>query len=100
MNTRLKDFYDIYILINTKIDELNEDNLIKAIQNTFKKRKTIFDIEQFREVIGVLTNDDFMNNLWNEYISKNPYAKDISFEDTIKAISEIIDILDKELVGV
>ena len=100
LNTRLKDFYDIYILINTKIDDLNRSNLIKAIKNTFKRRETNFDLEQFNEVIDDLSNDNNMNNLWNEYISKNSYAKNVKFEDTINSLKEIIEILESELVGV
>ena len=100
LNTRLKDFYDVYILINTKIDDLNRSNLIKAIKNTFKWRETNFDLEQFNEVINDLSDDNNMNNLWNEYISKNSYAKNVKFEDTINALKEIIEILESELVGV
>lgn len=99
-NTRLKDFYDVYILIDTKIDDLNRSNLIKAIKNTFKRRETNFDLEQFNEVINDLSNDNNMNNLWNEYISKNSYAKNVKFEDTINALKEIIEILESEFVGV
>lgn len=100
LNTRLKDFYDVYILINTKIDDLNRSNLIKAIKNTFKWRETNFDLEQFNEVIDDLSNDNNMNNLWNEYVSKNSYAKNVKFEDTINSLKEIIEILESELVGV
>lgn len=100
LNTRLKDFYDVYMLINTKIDELNKYNLIKAVKNTFKRRGTNFDLEQFNEVINDLVDDNNMNNLWNEYVSKSRYAKNIMFEDTIDAIKEIIEILESELVGV
>lgn len=100
LNTRLKDFYDIYILINTKIDDLNRSNLIKAIKNTFKWRETNFDLEQFNEVIDDLSNDNNMNNLWNEYVSKNSYAKNVKFEDTMNSLKEIIEILESELVGV
>lgn len=98
LNTRLKDFYDVYILINKKMDELNKNNLIKAIKNTFQRRETIIDIEQFKEVIRDLSDDNNMNNLWNNYVSKNSYAKDIEFNDTIKAINEIISILEKGLI--
>lgn len=99
-NTRLKDFYDVYILINTKINELSKDNFIKAIKNTFERRETNFDIEQFNEVINDLIDDNNMNNLWNEYVSKNSYAKGIKFNDTINSIKMIIEILESELVGV
>ncbi len=96
LNTRLKDFYDIYILINTKINELSKDNLIQAVKNTFKRRDTDIDIEQFREVINDLSNDNNINNLWNEYVIKNPYVKDIKFEDTINALKIIIEILESK----
>lgn len=98
LNTRLKDFYDVYILINTKMRELSKDNLIKAIKNTFERRKTNIDIEQFNEVIKDLSNDNNMNNLWNEYVLKNSYAKEIAFKDTIDAIKQIIKMLEQELV--
>lgn len=99
-NTRLKDFYDIYILINTKTNELNKDNLIKAIKNTFAKRETIFNLDQINEIIDNLIDDSNMNNLWIEYVSKNPYAKGVEFKDTIYAIKKIIKILETELVEV
>ena len=100
LNTRLKDFYDVYILINTKMKELSKDNLIKAIKNTFERRKTNIDIEQFNELIKDLSTDNNMNNLWNEYVLKNSYAKEIAFKDTIDAIKQIIEILEQELVGI
>ena len=94
LNTRLKDFYDIYVLINTKMNELNKDNLIKAIKNTFKKRKTNYDIETINEIIDDLNDDVNMNNLWNEYVKKNYYAENIEFKDTINALKEIKKIIE------
>lgn len=98
LNTRLKDFYDIYILINTKMNKLNKSILIEAIQNTFKKRQTSVDIERFNAVISYLIDDINMNNLWKEYCLKNNYASNVTFEDTINAVKQIIEILESELV--
>lgn len=100
LNTRLKDFYDIYILVNTKMSELSKENLINAIKNTFKRRKTLLDIEQINEIINDLINDNNMNSLWENAVSKNSYAKNIRFEDTIDAIKQIAEILESELVEV
>ena len=96
LNTRLKDFYDIYILINTKMNELRENNLIKAIENTFERRKININIDRFKEVIKDISYDNNMNHLWNEYITKNPYAQNVKFEDTISAINKIINIIELE----
>lgn len=100
LNTRLKDFYDIYILVNTKMSELSKENLINAIKNTFKRRKTLLDIEQINEIINDLISDNNMNSLWENAVSKNSYAKNIRFEDTIDAIKQIAEILESELVEV
>ena len=100
LNTRLKDFYDIYILMNVKENDLNKDNLIVAIQNTFKRRQTNLDTKQINEILEELTNDSNMNNLWKEYVLKNPYAKDINFIDTLNALKKIIDILEKEMITI
>ncbi len=40
-NTRMKDFYDIYILINNNREKIDFNNLTLAIQNTFENRKKI-----------------------------------------------------------
>ena len=100
LNTRLKDFYDIYILVNTKMSELSKENLINAIKNTFKRRKTSLDIDQINEIINDLISDNNMNSLWENAVSKNSYAKNIRFEDTIDAIKQIVEILESELVEV
>ena len=100
LNTRLKDFYDIYILVNTKMSELSKENLINAIKNTFKRRKTLLDIEQINEIINDLISDNNMNSLWENAVSKNSYAKNIRFEDTIDAIKQIVEILESKLVEV
>ena len=100
LNTRLKDFYDIYILVNTKMSEVSKENLINAIKNTFKRRKTLLDIEQINEIINDLISDNNMNSLWENAVSKNSYAKNIRFEDTIDAIKQIVEILESKLVEV
>lgn len=100
LNTRLKDFYDIYILVNTKMSELSKENLINAIKNTFKRRKTSLDIDQINEIINDLISDNNMNSLWENAVSKNSYAKNIRFEDTIDAIKQILEILESKLVEV
>ena len=40
-NTRMKDFYDIYILINNNREKIDFNNLTLAIQNTSENRKKI-----------------------------------------------------------
>ena len=96
----MKDFYDIYILAKTKINDIDKKTLVIAIENTFKRRETKLDINYFNAVINILTGNDNLKDLWSEYQNKNKYAKDISFEDIIDSVKVIVYILEETLVTV
>jgi predicted nucleotidyltransferase component of viral defense system len=55
LNSRMKDFYDIYILLSAK--KLNKDLLKEAIESTFKQRGT--DIKKVNQVFN---NEFIINN--------------------------------------
>ena len=98
--TRAKDFYDLYMLINKQKKDINNKNLIKAIENTFSKRNTEFNIDSFKEIVEMLEESNALKRVFTDYQSKLEYTKEVNFDDTIKSINEIIDILETELVGV
>lgn len=98
--TRAKDFYDLYMLINKHKSNINNKNLVKAIENTFNKRNTEFNIDSFKEIVEMLNDSNSLKKVFTDYQSKLEYTKEVSFGDTIKAINKIINILEAELVGV
>lgn len=98
--TRSKDFYDLYMLMIKNNYEINNLNLVKAIKNTFSRRDTKFDISYFNEVIDVLENSQILETNFNQYRKKLQYAKDVNYQDTIKAIKEIVCVLEQELIEV
>ncbi len=100
LTTRLKDFYDMYVLANTKFNEINNRILATAVYKTFKQRNSLFDIKEFYMIIEDLENDINMKKLWFNYQEKNSYAKNVTYEETIEAIKKIINILESELVTV
>ena len=98
--TRAKDFYDLYILMSKHSNDINNKNLVKAIENTFNKRNTKFNIDNFKEIVEILKESDILKKLFIDYQSKLEYTKEVSFNDTINAINEIINILENGLVEV
>lgn len=98
--TRAKDFYDLYMLMNKHKNDINNKNLVKAIENTFNKRNTEFNIDNFKETVEILEDSNALKRVFTDYQSKLEYTKEVSFYDTIKAINLIINILESELVGV
>lgn len=97
--TRAKDFYDLHMLMKDKND-INNKNLVKAIENTFNKRNTEFDIDSFKEIVELLRDSNTLRRIFADYQEKLEYTKQVKFDDTIKAIKDIVNILESELVGV
>ena len=92
-NTRMKDYYDLYMFVNLKWNDINKETLRKAIINTSKNRETLSYIENANDYINLIEDDSKLKSLWNNYQKNYEYAKDISFEDTIKAIKIISEIV-------
>lgn len=92
-NTRMKDYYDLYMFVNLKWNDINKETLRKAIINTSKNRETLSYIENANEYINLIEDDSKLKSLWNNYQKNYEYAKDISFEDTIKSIKIISEIV-------
>lgn len=85
--------------VNLKWNEINKDILRKAIINTSKKRNTENYIEDANSYIEMIQEDDRLKSLWNSYVSNYEYAKDITFEDTIKAIKVINELVVPSIVN-
>lgn len=97
-NTRLKDFYDLYMLITNYFDELDGDIIIKAIKRTFKRREYTYDFNEIIKTFEIIKNSEVLkDNYSNRYLPKNIYAKDVSYEEIMSAISRIIKLLEQEV---
>ena len=92
-NTRMKDYYDLYMFVNLKWNDIDKTILRKAIFNTSKKRDTLNYIEEADKYIELINEDSKLKLLWKNYQNNYAYAKDISFEDTIAAIKVINGII-------
>ena len=88
-NSRMKDYYDLYFFVNYKWDSIDKETLSKAIIRTFSARNSITELRNIKETIRILENNPFLNRLWLDYSQKHEYSKNISFNDTIKAIEVI-----------
>lgn len=92
--TRMKDFYDCYILGKLYIDEINREDLIKAIKNTARTRKTEFIFDNIQKTINLIENDESLKFLWTAYASQFDYAKKIKFESLIEEIKKLLKIIE------
>ena len=85
LNSRMKDYYDLYYLITYK--EFSKENLKNAIIKTFNKRDT--DIKNINKVIDEIEKSEFVKELWTSYSEKYQYAKCLEFKKVINSIKRI-----------
>lgn len=100
MNTRAKDFYDLYILLAKFYNEINKETLVKAIKNTFKRRETNFDIEKIVKTFDLIKDSEKLRKNFKNYKKKKYYVESIDYDDVMDSINLIIELLEKELVSV
>jgi predicted nucleotidyltransferase component of viral defense system len=67
-NTRLKDFYDIWILAQTY--EFNDDRLAQAIAATFARRKTVIPTERPDGLTPAFASDPAKQQQWAAFVQE------------------------------
>ena len=94
LGTRIRDFYDVYMLLKTQKKNINNKTLKVAINYTTEHRKSTEEIKNWKEVVEELENDETMKNQWRRYQKNNFYAEGIEYDDLIESIKVIGNIYD------
>ena len=86
-NTRMRDFYDIHILL--KSQNINADILALALERTAKKRGNFSLLENAESVLKIVKSDEGMKRLWNIYQKKFKYAGEYTWDEVIHSVREL-----------
>ena len=87
-SSRMKDYYDIYLI--HKFNVINKTKFKIAIEKTFKKRNFKADLITN---LNIVKNSKVLKEKWKSYSRKNSYAKDLSFDETIKCLEEFVKLI-------
>ena len=87
-NTRPRDFYDVYLI--TKTQKFNKTIFNQALSATSAHRGTTEKISNVSEILEAIEKSQILRNQWEKYRREYTYARDIKFEDTIKAIKDLV----------
>ena len=89
-STRPRDRYDLFTLYKLRKEEINLEVLKNALENTAKKRKSKDTIYNWEEQVRGIEISDYQKELWIRYQRQFKYAKDISFDNSVQVIREIM----------
>ena len=98
LNTRMRDFYDLFILFQLKDKLVNLSLLKAAFINTTKSRNTFEQItNNIHSILDDIINDQTLMKMWNQYQQYYPYAKEVEWEMVMNRLKEVSLILVSEL---
>lgn len=91
LNTRLKDYYDIYMFDKYNKKDIDFEVLKQALIKTMDERGTSSLVGKLQTIIESNMLSSNLNNGWNKYSSSNYYAKNITFEETCNSAVDLIN---------
>ena len=95
-NTRMRDFYDIYILDQLHGNTLNRQTLHDALLATAKKRGTERHLAEAVDVLNEVESSPVMQKLWESYRRKFSYAADLEWSIIMGAVRSLYALSEKE----
>jgi len=93
-NTRMRDFYDIYILTRQEVIEINPTHLKEAFAATCRKRGSEAAIPSFDEVLESIEASPEIQDAWKNYRKNNPYVEDLTWGEAIHSVKLLKDQID------
>lgn len=96
LNTRMRDFYDVYIIAVTRQSEVDGLILKNALIATMQKRESLNAWDESSNLLAAIRQDAFMPQRWSRYAAENNYAKNITFKETLEKIRDILLLAKRE----
>jgi predicted nucleotidyltransferase component of viral defense system len=93
-NTRMRDFYDIYILLKVQGHNIDKDILSKATIATAEKRGSKSILLDGELVLKEVFESEILGNEWIRYQKQYSYSADISWGEVKEAVLEIWSYID------
>ncbi len=91
LNTRPRDFYDVYILVKTKRQEIKAKTFAAVLKATSERRGSVPAVQEKDRILETIRTDPTMRRRWSRYCKDNEYAKGIDFDDVIGAMIDMLN---------
>ncbi len=88
-NTRLRDFYDVYILQQDAMQAIDAAQFKAAFTATCNKRGSGIVAMDGSNIINEISDSEAMQLLWKRYQKKYAYADDISWTAVMRALRNL-----------
>ncbi|MGN8833736.1 nucleotidyl transferase AbiEii/AbiGii toxin family protein [Selenomonas montiformis] len=93
LNTRMRDFYDLYELSRIYRDKIDTVTLKSAFTATCVKRDIPNLLQDAPQVITKIQQDNNLLVLWKSYQKKYTYATNISYDDIMLSLIQLWELI-------
>lgn len=90
-NTRMRDYYDVYELVQNKNVSVDDEIMRNAFKATCKKRKTVFESSEIQDTLKLLKQDNGLSGLWLRYRKENFYVGNLEWDEVVNAVCDYIN---------
>ena len=90
--TRPRDFYDVYVL-SADLTRINTEDLKTALERTCRHRGSEKILSQIPDLVAAIKNSENLHELWLKYTKKMPYAANVSFEQAVEKVEELLNAM-------
>lgn len=91
LNSRSKDFFDLYIIRKLRWEEIDSQVLKEAFSATCRYRNTFFTDVEAKQILSRIRTDAQMEQRWNSFRKKNKFVGEVTFQDAVNAALEVAD---------
>ena len=88
LNTRLRDFYDVHIIMGRQ--KINRKIFTAALTATSQNRGSLAVLENKESIMAAIRNDETTIHRWQLYAEENYYARDVEFGDIMEVLEELL----------
>ena len=92
-NTRMRDFYDVHMLLLMYAKRIEKEILKKAFDSVCMKRETVNLKSEGERILRAVASDVQIEKLWNAYRKKFSYAADIQYYDIMHSAAVLLDMV-------
>jgi predicted nucleotidyltransferase component of viral defense system len=93
LNTRPRDYYDVYILMKTQRERIDLEIFWKALLATSSKRMSQSALENKSQILQEINSDATLRQRWQRYIKDNYYATGIAFDQVMEILTELVELV-------
>lgn len=90
LNTRPRDYYDVYILVKTRRRTIHKRIFKDALNATVQNRMSLPALQTKDEILKTICSDATMKQRWVRYCKDNYFAKGIEFDEVIETLADLL----------